>query len=451
MDNPTTELHDFFLQEYLLFINNSDALSILIKIITACDDLFLTEISIFRNPNLTIADKKNIVSVIIFKSINKFSSIESIYDVNYSSTDRVLNNITESFSNMSIFYNGVGLMSDELHKLKGFIFKFIKVLVFKKIVISDCLFYRNKTLEKWSFGNKNLHKSYTDTLKISPRPLKIKEINGVFYVIGDFFTLIKKIYLENIKSGSIFALKNKQYTENMLKSQYYINIDDLKSIIDLLLEKNINYDNIHNGILNSNYFIKENLKKISYNKSQIKLIIQNNVDNTIKLKFNSLDEHNFINYKEYIIDAIYQYARNYYKLKFNINLLENDKYKFIQLLYTNIKSKFDNVSLLVRFQNYNTLTEDKDCFSEYKIDLELEYANHLKKDLKFSPAINKKNKIKFDIKLDPQNIDFIRCLWLLNRKELNKILKITKKMLPNINEMTVYNLKNISFDSYRKD
>jgi len=172
-----------------------------------------------------------IMSIFIKKSLLSSNFLKNTSNV-YSTSDEILNSITESYKNLNIFYCRKEISGARLSEIRGEIFKIISILGLNGIIRTKRTFHGGKTID---FIYSNCTEPYLteiDNFKISPTPLKLSLINDNYYLIGDFFTLVKKVFVENNLSNYYFKLNNIDYLEKLLKTKTYINIPDFRDALD---------------------------------------------------------------------------------------------------------------------------------------------------------------------------------------------------------------------------
>jgi len=79
--------------------------------------------------------------------------------------------------------------------------------------------------------------STIEYLNISFSPFEKITINDQFYLKGDFFTKLFKIYEKNNRSGVFFQLKDDAYLLKTVNQGYYLNNSDLLDAISLIEER----------------------------------------------------------------------------------------------------------------------------------------------------------------------------------------------------------------------
>ena len=113
-------------------------------------------------------------------------------------------------------------LHEEIHFLKGIIFKIVKYLIVENLILKHQIFSNNKTFERWSLNYNFNYSSFHDIFKITNKPFKLVYINDNYYQIGPFFTLIKKVFIENIKSNHYFKLNDITYIEKMINNKIFL-------------------------------------------------------------------------------------------------------------------------------------------------------------------------------------------------------------------------------------
>jgi len=192
-----------------------------------------------------------------------------------------------------------------------------------------------------------MHES--DYIKISVFPLKLVNLNENMYLIGNFFTIVKKIFVENLKSNTYFKLNDIGYVEKMLKNKIYINLHDLNDVLEIFKQNNVNKKTINLKINNYNTNIVNNLDEISkYKLNARKKIIKQAV--AVK---NSIIDQSKINL--FMRDYFYEYAQFYAYLIKKIKLEECIKLEFIQKIYNIFKNNFKNAFIKIKFKNEEDL------------------------------------------------------------------------------------------------
>jgi hypothetical protein len=263
----TTKSQDFenYTEDYLFFLKDEKNLDKINSIFYFLkNDYQYKNNSIFKNLNITNDQKISIISLFIFKSLHKSVIIDNNRTLGFLSSDETLNEIMFLFNSVYIYYFKKEILNSEAHLIKGELLKLIKILIVEKIIISKISFKANKTLEEWSLNLGVIIVEDYSYLKISTEPFKLINVSENYYLVGNFFTMTKKVFVENIKSEYSFKLNDLNYIENMLKNKMYINIFDLDRIINLLkengfiaeeTEKSVN--RLYTEILDNNSKIKE--------------------------------------------------------------------------------------------------------------------------------------------------------------------------------------------------
>jgi hypothetical protein len=148
--------NSFFLKNYFSFLLNEEAVVKIEQIynaLIACENGKNTKILVCidaiskKNDLLGVLNFDSLTilySIFLFKGVQRVSFGEGIYDINYLNSDIVLNNVYSNFNNFLIYYYGIKL-SDE-KKFKRETFKFIKILINKKIVYENIITNGERTL-----------------------------------------------------------------------------------------------------------------------------------------------------------------------------------------------------------------------------------------------------------------------------------------------------------------
>lgn len=420
--------HDFesYLEDYLFFLkdiknlNKINAIFYFLK-----NDYQYKNNNILKDLNITNDQKIIIISLFIFKSLHKSIIINNNETSGFLSSDETLNEIMILFNSLYVFYFKKEILSSEAYSVKGELVKLIKILVVEKIIISKTSFKSNKTLEEWSLNlNVFIAEDYS-YLKISTEPFKLVTISENYYLVGNFFTMIKKIFVENIKSEYSFKLNDFNYIENMIKNKIYINLLDLDRIINTLKESGFISEDIEKSVNQGYRAITDNNLKIKEISFEYKKIIWKKIKNKIDSMDTENSEKNFIETKIKIIKEFYIYAINTLGLEENHKNFNKDK--LLSFIYKIFKKEFKNAYLKVDFKNIKELLEWKNRFLEYGIELG---SDSNQETTKINITKNLKN-IKINEKLNHEKISFITYLYMYNKKEIDNFLKKEKKNILN--------------------
>lgn len=423
--NSEKTFFNIYLESYLRFLELEDNIILLENITEVGDRLFKKKIEVLEYFELDREEKISLLSVLILKKLNKSIKVDSIYDINYLGSDQVLNDITELYKNIYIYYIQKLPQLSELHYFKGIIIKFIKILVQEEIVISKKILCKNKTYEKWSFGKENRILSDFEIIKISSNPYTLAIVENEYYLIGDFFTFVKKVFLENKKSNYFFKLNDVGYINAMLKNKVYLNLDDLKDVTNVFRAQGLSKEEIINKIQINNKKILVNLEQIKECKSEIKKIFIDKIKRTLTGEID-LAKADFEEVKHFCLELFYDYSTKFIKANYNLEI--RNRSSFMEDMYEIFKKNFNNAFLKLEFENLKELTNHLEDFLEYNISVEeLKSFDKGWGELKFKKIINKKKKIRIVKKINPNDISFFTYLLLYSKKELNKFLKDWKR------------------------
>jgi hypothetical protein len=480
-----------FLTDYLNFLDDEDNVKILSKIGDVVKIFLINKKFFFENFDIDEYHKVSLMSLILFKSLSKSSVSDSIYLINYSNSDFVLNEIITNYKNLNIFYYQKEPSHQEIHSIKGDVFKVIKYLILDSVVICKSHYYKNRTLEEWTFGKKNIKISNTENLKILNNKPKIINVNENFYCVGDFFIFVKKIFIENNKSEYFFKINDNNYIDNMSNLKLYLNLKDLEDVIKILNEDFIDIKNINLIIKNNNEKIETNLKNIYKNKKKIKKsILQLSKKNLYKILDNSnFEKHNIgINLENISNDVdknldIKEIEKSYIKvfldfskkyIKKNSELVEINDENLYEILYSCFINQFENAYVKIDIENVDDLLKLSTDFLEFSVNFDNEIerlkekeifdktpnlGNYLNgnwsdneylsneefktelsdNDIKKEVLKKKRNKKQLEIKkkVDPSSVPFILYLILYSKKEIEDILKKIIKNLESNEDLSI--------------
>jgi hypothetical protein len=146
--NFNSDSFNHFLLDYLNFLDDEDNVKILSKIGDVVKIFLGKKKFFFENFDIDEYHKVSLMSLILFKSLSKSSVSDSIYLVNYSNSDFVLNEIITNYKNLNIFYYQKEPSHKEIHSIKGDVFKIIKYLILDSVVICKNNYHKNRTLEE---------------------------------------------------------------------------------------------------------------------------------------------------------------------------------------------------------------------------------------------------------------------------------------------------------------
>lgn len=434
------------LEDYLFFLKNNITLLKINNIFLFLKNEYKIKNSeILTDFKLTIDQKNTIITLFLSKSMHKVFIRENdkfVQSHGFFSSDEVLNDILNSFVNLYIFYLKRELLHSEFQLLKGEIFKIIKILIAAKLLESRTSFKNNKTLEEWSLGiSSEIIVDYS-YLKIATEPFEVVSIAENYYLIGNFFTIVKKIFVENIKSDYYFKLNDIKYIENMVNNEVYLNVNDLEDLILLFKKNNLSMENIEKSSNLLNNEIIENNKKIKINEILCKKNLMNKIKGKVCNTF-IIDStsKNFIEAKKFILNEFYDYVLNF------LNIEKNEvmyKKEIINLIYSFFKNEFKNAYLKTKFKSIEELIEWKDKFKEYGIFLN---ENETIKNKKMLNENLKENKLKINEKINPARISFITYLYIYSKKEIDNLLKKEKNsLIKTINNFSYYDLELVNWD-----
>lgn len=226
-------------------------------------------------------------SILIFKSITKISSFSLNDGVTYLDSDKVLNNFLLYYRNFVIFYN----LNDRDNNisLKKKIFKIISVLTEKKIIHQKLIRNKEKTIKAWWVGLDVDNYLFDIDFNMSSSPFEMISFNGDFYLRGESFIYIFKIFRENLRSGEEFKLQDISYMNKLNSVKTYICKKDLLRIIKIM-EKSEKFD--ESSIKNQIRFAHANLilylKQVNDGEKRVvdenKIQLIGNIDEQLKIK-----------------------------------------------------------------------------------------------------------------------------------------------------------------------
>lgn len=416
---------EFYLKQYIFFMLNIkysqkiNSIYIFIKNFS-----MISKMRIFNNFDINSDEKAALLSLLLFRSISRVSLTTTVHQINFLSSDSVLNECVEIYKNFNLFYHDMELNHDEVHYFKGFMVKVVKLLIMEKIVLCKKSFSKNNTLEQWSFGYDNIALPEFTHLKISNKPYKLLKVNDNYFIVGEFFTMIKKTFIENIKSNHFFKLKDMTYVENIIQNKIFLNINDLQHVIDTLtIKKGMSLVSIENSVYIKNNEIQINSNTIHNNK----VLLNNNIINCAKkivfdtfgLDINNID---FVTLKNKSFDIFYHYSIVFFASKKNYDFLnDNNKYKYFETIYTLFKKNFNEAYFNLVFNNIEEYNKYINSFKMY----DSEEINTIPEYPIFLGYVSKnveKSKIEIKKKINAENISFFSYLVIYNKKEIDNIL-----------------------------
>jgi hypothetical protein len=287
------------------------------------------------------------MGLFIYKAIHKSSIFSGLKLINYLTNDEILNNIIEIYKNFYIYYMRREISNNRSLELRGELIKLLNLLVMNKILVSKKSFYKNKTTEYMSFQFENVIPSDIEYLKLSVTPFKLILINENYYLVGDFFIMIRKVFIENILSNYYFKMHNITHLEKLLNNEIYINVEDLSNVIQIINESGINLKNAYKTISDKNTRILTNLEKIKNSSKYLKNDINSRIPNIF------FDE-SFIKIKNQVINFFLIFLSNKADFRYDCFNDENKNY-LIDQIYLEFIKIFNNAFLKMEFKNVNEL------------------------------------------------------------------------------------------------
>lgn len=415
-----SDLDEFneYLDEYLIFLNDYNYNS-KIKDIFSYLEKSNFNINNYFNFNISVSENYRLWSLIIFISINKVSLTSGVKDIKYLSMDDVLNNVVEKFSFIFIFYYSKEPIQNDLVHLRGVIFKLIKILDMEKIVFIKRYFSSNKTRDEVSFNFKNLISSDFSHIKISSKPFKLLNTGDNFYLVGSFFTFVKKIFIENVQSDFFFKLNDMGYINKMIHLSLFLNVHDLNDIIKIFQKKGFSIENILTLVDQNNKLILDNLIKISNERLSINKDLFGAAKNYLNIYYRDgvflTDIHKLSND---IISIFYNYSKKFLLERKNYDLDDIGITDFVYILYGLFKHKFSSVKARLDFKNLDDYLSwhSKTNFLGLNLeDLAIEDSKKRFKPIESLP-------FKIDSEINSDLISFITFLMLYTKKEIDDIL-----------------------------
>lgn len=401
---------------------------------------FFYKTPIFADFVLSQEHKSALLSLFILKGVLKASWYLKNNEASPQSSDAIINSITETYKNFSIFYLSVELSHQEINNFKKNLIRVIRLLILNNVIREEKSFKKNRTLEEWSLSLKNTKPNLFEFLGISNKPLKLLKINENYYCVGGFFTLIKKIFVENLKSDIFFKLKDHSYIENMASSPIYINVDDLDDAVNFFNQNRISEDAIHknmsDGANNIESINRElgKLNKIIANETYIKIKeIMNSEYAALIQECESLIQINgsegtegglktcFAKLKKKILKEFILKVKSYCEdLEF---VLSNDKAEFIFLkeIHRHFIEYFCNAHYSLKFNSLEELIASKNKFSEFSTEFITQEEEE--------GGLGGLNRIEVKKKINSENIGLLAYLYILNEEEMRHILKKKKKSI----------------------
>jgi hypothetical protein len=431
----------------------------------------------FENSSfLNIEDKRILLSIIIFKSINKISINPSIEDINFINSDKVINNIVEYCSNFSIYYHNTNI-DEKLIKKESF--KKLEYLLELGIIKSKIIRVKEKTVKEFSFGFENLIPTFEEYLGIAHKPYTITKIDDNYYLIGDFFTKVYKIFKENIRSGFKFELNSEDYLKRLANTFVYKNQYDLDRVM-CIIEKNekIDLNNIIYLIIEYNNKLKNLFEDIKILKKKMSLDYKNMLKKEYYVHINNYKFTSIYKNEEYSVNLFLEYSSFYLKKEKKIDTGDylNQDFKLLMenCLLENImqKNKEKNNKFVYYTENnehYSKIFDEND--ENLTISLETEYtAKNVKeysmvslilstpikeinkliiKNVKKIKKIdfNTKKKIIYEKNIDTHNIDNNICGAIFNKflsfNHFNNLFSENYKIkvIPKLNTAKSYQAK----------
>jgi hypothetical protein len=287
-----------------------------------------------------------IISLFIFKNISKSNLLSESYN-NFFTNDDILNKIIENYKNFYIFYLKKEISKTRLLEIRGEIFKILNILILNNIIYSKKYYSFGKTIEYLSFDFEKIYISDVEDLKISPIPLKLNLIGDNYYLIGEFFTMIKKIFIENNLSNYYFKLNNTDYLDKLIKSKTYLNIYDLEDAIKIINDNKFKIEDTKKIITDKSFLIKKNIIKIKEKNKNFKEKLSNEIN---------YENSSFLEVKQKIIIFFIKYVEIFLEKKLFI-FNKEEKSKLINLIYAEFINTFKNAYFKINFKNLKEFIE----------------------------------------------------------------------------------------------
>lgn len=359
-----------------------------------------------------------LLSIFFFKSINRFSLNKSIKQINYRNSDNVLNEICQTYKDFHIFYLKKEFINEDLKFFRKSMFKYLEIFVLRKQVHAKKSYYKNKSLIYYSFNYENIELTGMDHLKISLKPFQFSAIGENYYLIGSFFTMTKKIFVENTASNFDFKINDITYVQNMCNSSIFLNLDDLSNVADIFKRKNLTIESIENLITTLNSDILRNLNFIHDKQKESKTLTHENIKKYVNAKTIEEGVKGFLFIKQFILNNFFEYSKK--KINKGEDKLKNDnKGLFFSYMYVEFVKKFSNAYLKLEFENLQDFINWKHNTKEFGVSL----TDILDKETSQGDEnFNFHKKIKIKKKINPQEISFITYLIIYTKKETDELL-----------------------------
>jgi hypothetical protein len=146
--NITFSKFEIYLKEYLFFLNDYKNEKIINEIFLKFKIFYIKKVNVMCTFDITDDEKFSLLSLFLFKSINRTTRVNSVNSINYATSDHVINEFMELYKNLNIFYEEREPTHDEMYTVKGVIFKLIKILIIEKILFCKKTYNKNKTIEE---------------------------------------------------------------------------------------------------------------------------------------------------------------------------------------------------------------------------------------------------------------------------------------------------------------
>lgn len=139
---------NYYLEKYLIFSKSTKS-CVLLSIVKTVDNYFNKKNKkIINFLEISSEEAAHIVTLFIYKSMSVSRGVIHSFDENFANSDEVLNTLVDLYECLSIFYSKSLPLLNEIIEFKKDLFKIIKTLILDNVVISEQIFYNNKTLER---------------------------------------------------------------------------------------------------------------------------------------------------------------------------------------------------------------------------------------------------------------------------------------------------------------
>lgn len=352
--DPSNKKKDVVL--FFKFLENAEYATKVENIYDLLIHIFNYKIGIEFDNFLNNEEKIKLLAIFIFKSISKAHITPAVSDISYINSDIVLNTVLNFYNKFLIYYK-YSYVDDEISFKKN-IFKIIASLVTEDIIKEKLIRIGEKSLKQWSLELPSVILSTEEYLNISNTPFKIITVNNKKYLKGNFFTQVYKIFTENIKSGESFEFKETtDYLDRVVKTKFYINNQDLKDVISLIEDyEKIDESIIKNQINTLNSNIKENLIKISAEKTRIKNLYIYKIREKINLEYENFKSLGGNSLEDFLIKIFIDFCAKFLNLNKKINI-SSEQYEGFKECLKNILSEEYNKKKIKKRYKFNKIEE----------------------------------------------------------------------------------------------